>query len=314
MTSLEVKARPPILVLAGPTACGKTERAVDLALRLDAELIAADSVQIYCDFDIGSAKPREDELRGVPHHLISVLHPAQSIDAVAYAKRADEAIAEVAARGKLPLVVGGTGLWIRALLQGLVELPAPDPQIRRALEEEAERAGTAELHCRLAGVDPRAAARLHPNDRLRIVRALEVFEQTGRALGELHAEHALGEARYRSFMMVIDPEAESLRRRIEARMHRMFAQGWLEEVAALRARYGSEVKAFGSLGYKQLLAHLEGRNSLDETQQEILRATKAYARHQKTWFRTAKGVTWRGQGEALSDEITLDSIRRFLDL
>ena len=162
----------PLIVIAGPTATGKTAVALELARQLDGELVGADSVQVYRGFDIGSAKPTAAELGGVPHHLIDCLDPDESIDAMGFAGLADAAIEGVAERGKRPIVVGGTGLWIRALVRGLVDVPLPDPEIRGALEAEAEARGAPSLHERLTAIDPRAAARIHPNDALRIVRAL----------------------------------------------------------------------------------------------------------------------------------------------
>ncbi len=284
---------PPLLVLAGPTASGKTATALTLARRLGAELIGADSVQVYRGFDIGSAKPTPDELGDVVHHLIDVCDPPDAIDAAAYARRADDAIAAVAARGRVPLVVGGTGLWLRALVRGLVALPPPDPGVRGSLEDEITQQGAPALHARLARVDPKSAAAVHPNDALRIVRALEVHAQTGEALGELRAAHALGADRYPTLFAVLDPDPDALTPRIEARLAAMLAKGWIEEVRGLLGRWPRDARAFGSVGYRQIVAHVAGDVTLAETERRIRKATRVYARRQRTWFRSEPAVGWR---------------------
>lgn len=292
--------RPAIVTIAGPTASGKTAAALHLARLLGGELVGADSIQVYRGFDIGSAKPTPEELGGVPHHLIDVLDPDERIDAMGFARLADATIEDVARRGRVPIVVGGTGLWLRALLRGLVDVPPPDPVLRRDLEEQAERLGAPALHARLARIDPKSAATIHPNDALRIVRALEVFEQTGRPLGELRAEHALGAPRYPTLFVVLEPAPDVARARIEARVDRMLAAGWVDETRQLLERWPSSARAFGSVGYKQIVAHLRGDSSLAEARAAILKATRTYARRQRTWFNNEPGVDWRTTAEALT--------------
>ncbi|MBC7171604.1 MAG: tRNA (adenosine(37)-N6)-dimethylallyltransferase MiaA, partial [Polyangiaceae bacterium] len=198
---------PRPIVIAGPTASGKTAAGLWIARHLGGELVGADSVQVYRGFDIGSAKPTEEELSGVAHHLIDIVDPDEEVDAQRYAELADAAIADIEARGRVPIVVGGTGLWIRALLRGLVSVPPVDRELRARIEAEVDQEGSPAMHARLAAVDPRAAAGIHPNDRLRIVRALEVFEQTGTPMGELRHAHALGAPRYDALFVVLDPGA-----------------------------------------------------------------------------------------------------------
>lgn len=296
-----------ILVIAGPTATGKTARAVELALRFDGELVGADSVQVYCGFDVGSAKPSPEDLAGVPHHLIDVRDPDEPLDAMGYAALADRAIEAIRARGKLPIVVGGTGLWLRALTRGLVELPPPDPDVRERLDVEAQRLGSLALHARLRSVDPRTADNLHPNDRMRIVRALEVYEQTGTPLGEHHARHALGAPRYDQLFVVVDLPKDHHRQIIEARTRAMLQAGWVGEVRRLRERWGDRVRAFGSVGYRQVLEHLRDGVPLDETEARIVKATRLYARRQRTWFNGEPGVDWRTDPETLGG---VDGLRR----
>ncbi|MBX3249846.1 MAG: tRNA (adenosine(37)-N6)-dimethylallyltransferase MiaA [Myxococcales bacterium] len=307
-----------LLVIAGPTASGKTAAALTLARALDGELVGADSVQVYRGFDVGSAKPTAEELGGVPHHLLDVLDPDGFIDAVIYAQLADDAIAEIAARGRLPIVVGGTGLWIRALVRGLLDVPAPDPVIRASLEAEIDRRGSPALHARLTEVDPLAAAAIHENDAFRIVRALEIFKQTGVPAGALRAAHALGAPRYETFFATLELDAAELLPRIEARTDAMLAAGWVDEVRGLLARWPRGARAFGSVGYRQLVEHLCDGVPMDETRRRIVKATRVYARRQRTWFAgeaSVEGhpgcVDWRGRPDALVDEPALEALRRW---
>lgn len=292
----------PVIVIAGPTGTGKTAAAVALAARLDGELVGADSVQVYRGFDIGSAKPRADELGTVPHHLIDVVDPDQEIDAARYASLADRAIADIQERGRVPIVVGGTGLWIRALLRGLVEVPPVDAEIRERLENEGRAEGSQALHARLRTVDPRTADTVHPNDLLRIVRALEVFEQTGTPMGELRRHHALGQPRYRALFVGLDMEREAHDAVLSARIDLMLDRGWVDEVKELRARWGDSVRPFGSVGYREVLEHVRDGLALDETRRRIRKSTRTYARRQRTWFRGEPGVRWASSVTELTEE------------
>jgi tRNA dimethylallyltransferase len=300
------------LIIAGPTASGKTAAAVDLALAVGGELVGADSVQVYRGFDIGSAKPTEEELAGVPHHLIDILDPGATIDAMRYAEMADEVIEQVRDRGKLPIVVGGTGLWIRALVRGLVNVPPVDPELRSRLELEAEQIGNARMHERLSEVDPMAAQAIHPNDGLRIIRALEVYEQTGTPLGRLRAEHALGEPRYPNLFVALDASMSELRERIEQRTQAMIERGWIEECEELLERHGADAKPFGSVGYKQVLSHIRNGVPLEETVVQIERATRVYARRQRTWLKNEPGVHLRTSARWLTSLEGISRVDAFL--
>lgn len=293
----------PLLVLAGPTGTGKTRAALELARELDGELIGADSVQVYRGFDIGSAKPSADELCGITHHLIDVIDADQDIDAARYAGLADEAIATVRGRGRLPIVVGGTGLWIRALLRGLVDLPSVDNELRAKIEADVEARGAPALHARLAEVDPISAEAVHPNDALRIVRALEVYEQTGVPLGKLRAQHALGQPRYDAKLIALDMEREAHTALIERRSEGMLAAGWADEVRALRDRWGDSVRPFGSVGYREVLEHVRDDVPLADTVRKIRKSTRVYARRQRTWFRGEPGAwQWTEQAKLLEPD------------
>jgi tRNA dimethylallyltransferase len=304
----------PLLVIAGPTASGKTAAAIELARQLDGELVGADSVQVYRGFDIGSAKPTRHELGGLAHHLLDVLDPDQDADAVAYANLADAAIRDIRDRGRLPIVVGGTGLWIRALVRGLVDVPPVDPEVRRHFEKTASTEGAPALHARLAEVDPISADAVHPNDTLRIVRALEVYEQTGRALGTLRAEHALGAPRYRAVLVVLDMDREQHDAGIERRATQMLDAGWIDEVRSLRARWGDAIRPFGSVGYRDVLAHVRDEVPLEETLRRIRKSTRVYARRQRTWFKSEPGVSWRCEGADLREPSGLHRIAKELEL
>jgi len=306
-----VEALGPLLVIAGPTATGKTAAAVGLAHHFGGEIVGADSIQIYRGLDIGSAKPTPAELEGVPHHLLDVFDPDQEVDAVAYAQLGDTAIRSIRARGRLPIVVGGTGLWIRALVRGLVDVPPVDRSIRQRLEAAAMRE---DLHAKLVEVDPISAETIHPNDTLRIIRALEVYEQTGRRLGVLRAEHALGEPRYRAVFVVLDMDREQHSRVLENRTEQMLDAGWIEEVRALRSRWGDDIRPLRSVGYREVLAHLRDGISLEETKRGIRKSTRIYARRQRTWFKGEPGVSWWTESAELRQPPGLDRIARALEL
>lgn len=302
----------PILVVAGATGTGKTDVAIGLARHLGGELVGADSVQVYRGFDIGSAKPTAAELGDVKHHLIDVLDPNQDVDAMSFAKLADAAIGEIRGRGRLPIIVGGTGLWIRALVRGLVAVPPVDPELRRQLEAAARNDGTAALYAKLTEVDPLAADLIHPNDALRIVRALEVYEQTGAALGTLRAEHALGAPRYRATFVVLEMDRALHETLIEKRVARMLEAGWVDEVRALREQWGDQVRPLGSVGYREILAHLRDEVPLDETLRRIRKSTRVYARRQRTWFKGEPGVSWRCKSDELRSPGGLERIAKEL--
>jgi tRNA dimethylallyltransferase len=290
---------PRILVLAGPTGVGKTALSLWLAEQLDAEIVGIDSVQIYKRLDIGSAKPTLEERAQAPHHLFDVLEPDVEHNAGDYCERADAAIQEIHQRGKRVILVGGTGLYIRTLVHGLLEAPPPDWELRARLDAEAAQHGAPALHARLAEVDPELAARLHPNDLIRVSRGLEIFEQTGQRLSALQAAHRFATPRYHAHKIALTRPREDLFARIEQRVGLMMAQGWLDEVRGLIADYPRSTKVLQTLGYRQLVDHLLDGVPLDLTQQEIIRQTKRYARQQETWLRTERDVIWH-------DATTLD--------
>ncbi len=280
-----------LVALVGPTASGKTEAALRLAERIGGEIVSVDSVQVYRAFDVGSGKPTAAELQRAPHHLVSILAPDEAIDAAGFAKVADAAIAGVRARGKVPVLCGGTFLWAKALLQGLVEAPRGSDDIRARHRAIADRDGRAALHARLREVDAASADRLHPNDLLRVSRALEVFELGGAPLSALQAGHAFQSPRYDAALFAVRRSPEALTARIEDRARAWLEQGWIEEVRALLEQGHGTSRAMGSVGYREVAAFLRGELPRDALLGAIVRSTRIFARRQRTWL-NHEPVTW----------------------
>lgn len=284
---------PPLVVLCGPTAAGKTAAALELADHFDLEVVSADSRQVYRLMDIGTAKPTAEERSRVPHHLLDVVWPDEHFDAARFADMAASAIDGILARGRLPILVGGTGLYIRALTEGLAEIPGADPLMRRRLEEQTLVEGSAAMHRRLADVDPVAAAQLHPNDRVRIVRAIEVFELTGRPLSAWQRSHGFRERRYRLLKIAMAPPRDELYRRIDGRAKAMLDEGLIAETEALLAAgYDPRLKALQTIGYREVLRLITGKVSREEALAELQQATRRYAKRQLTWFRADSEMIW----------------------
>ncbi len=282
-----------LVSIVGPTASGKSELAVRLAERFDGEIVNADSMQVYCGMDIGTAKPSPLLRQRVPHHLVDIVSPDVNFSASDFRREAAAAIADIQSRGRKAFVVGGTGLYIRALLQGLVDSPSGDESIRRELVELAQRDGNEEILRRLALVDPETAGRLHPNDRVRVVRALEVYLQTGRPISTFRGEHGFADIHYDCLKIGLRVERQELYRRIENRVEEMIEQGLIAEVEELlRAGFTSDLKAMRSIGYKEICAYLAGEYSLDAAVALIKRDTRRYAKRQMTWFNKDFEINW----------------------
>jgi tRNA dimethylallyltransferase len=278
------------LILTGPTASGKSALALELAERLNAEIVAVDSMTLYRGMDIGTAKPSLADRARVPHHLIDVLEPWESASVAWWLDQATAAVKDIESRGKLALLVGGTPFYLKALLCGLFPSPPADEELRRKLESE----GSEVLHGRLAGVDPVSARRLHPNDVRRVVRALEVWHLTGRPLSEWQQQSWWGGEKPRfgpGQCLVIDVPREVLGERINRRVEQMFAQGWIDEVQRLRDLPRPLSKeASQALGYREIREHLEGFRTLRETIAEVQLRSRQFAKRQLTWFRSLAGA------------------------
>jgi tRNA dimethylallyltransferase len=278
------------VVLCGPTAAGKSGLAVALAELLGAEILGADSQQVYRGLAVGTAQPSAQLRARVPHHLIGFVGPPVRMTAARYAELASLAAQEVRSRGKRVLICGGTGLYLRATLEGLFDAPEVDPELRRTLMEEAERLGRGALHARLAAVDPATAARLSPNDLVRVERALEIFEQTGVPLSEQLASQVRRKPQVT--WLGLDPPREELYQRIDERTSRLYRDGLLDEARGLISAGLTGWAPAGSLGYRDAIAHLEGRLPLPEAIAATARDTRRYAKRQATWFHAVPGVRW----------------------
>ena len=289
--------RPPVVVVTGPTSAGKTSLALTLAERFDGEIVNADSMQVYRYMDIGTAKPGLELRSRVPHHLFDAVAPDEVYSAGRYAEDARAAAARIHSRGHRVVLTGGTGLYIRAFLHGLVDTGAADPELRESLEQEHERAQQAgdptRLYRRLQEEDPKTAAKLHPNDTRRIIRALEILEQGGVAASEVRQRHGFPEPPYRVLHLAIDPGREPLSDRIDAYCREMIEQGLLQEVRSLRKMgYGPELRSMQALGYRHMQPVIEGSETLEIALERMQRDTRRFARRQRTWLRKVSDVEW----------------------
>jgi len=285
-------AEAPLIIITGPTGVGKSETAMAVARRLNGEIVSADAGQVYQGFDIGSAKPSANECELVRHHCISLWAPDQQSDAVLWQRAADAAIAEIRGRGKRPLIVGGTGLYLRALIHGVFAGPDPDPAIRQRLQEEFENLGGEPLHRRLQEIDPKSAQTIHPNDPVRLVRALEFFEQTGKRISEERERHHFQEQRYAYVQIALGRAREELYDRINRRVEAMLALGWEREARSLYEQWGGQVPAFQIIGYRHLRDLIEGRLAKEQLIEAIQQASRHYAKRQLTWLRGDSSVHW----------------------
>ena len=285
--------RPTVVLLVGPTGVGKSKLAMELVERFGGEIVSADSMQVYRLMDIGTAKPSRLERERFPHHLIDVVFPDEPFHAGLYRRLGREVIERLARQGKPAWVVGGSGLYVKALTQGIFQGPEVDPAIRQRLKEEGEAKGGAYLLERLWKVDPETASQLHPNDRFRIVRALEVYESTGIPISVYRREHAFRERPYRTLKIGLTRDRDSLYQRIDQRVEEMIERGFLHEVKnLLEMGYGPQLKPMQSLGYKHLTEFLHGRIGWEEAIRQIKRDTRRYAKRQMTWFRADPEIRW----------------------
>ncbi|WP_214348881.1 tRNA (adenosine(37)-N6)-dimethylallyltransferase MiaA [Pseudomonas congelans] len=313
-----MNALPPAIFLMGPTAAGKTDLAIELTKVLPCELISVDSALVYRGMDIGTAKPSKAQLAEFPHRLIDILDPAQSYSAADFRSDALAAMAEITARGNIPLLVGGTMLYFKALLDGLADMPAADAQVRAQLEADAQAFGWQSLHDQLAVVDPVSAARIHPNDPQRLIRALEVYRVSGMSM-TAHREQQTAQSTeaaasgrqqlpYTVANLAIAPaDRKVLHQRIALRFEQMLDQGFLDEVLALRSRgdLHSGLPSIRAVGYRQVWDHLDGKLTRDEMQERGIIATRQLAKRQFTWLRSWEDLHWL-------DSLARDNLSRSL--
>jgi tRNA dimethylallyltransferase len=295
-----------IVIILGPTAVGKSELALRLALELNAEIVNADSQQVYRYMDVGTGKPSVAERRRVRHHVVDVVNPDEEFNAALFRRLAAESISDMVGRGRRTVVCGGTGLYIKTLTHGLFTGPARDPLVRAALGAEAERDGLAALYARLGRQDPEATAWIHPNDRQRIVRALEVYQLTGKPMSQWQKEHAFAEAPYQTLAIGRNRERAELYGAIDRRCDRMIENGLLEEVRQLAARgYSLELKALQSVGYRHMGMVLRGECLLQEAVDLMKRDTRRLAKRQLTWFRNDREIRWFHPSEIAAARIAI---------
>lgn len=286
-------ARPRVIAVVGPTAAGKTDLAADLARSLGGEVVSVDSRQIYRRLDIGTAKPSRGLRAEVPHHLVDVVEPDEPFDVARFQSLGREAVGDVLERRRVPVLCGGSGLYLRALTEGLCPAPPADPGVRADLAREREERGLEALHRELADVDPKAAARIAPRDAVRITRALEVARLTGRPLSAWQEEHAFADRPYELLVMVLSPPTSVLDDRIAARSAAMWREGLLEETkAVLDAGFDGGLAPLMAIGYREAQAVLRGEMSADAAVERIRLETRRYAKRQRTWFRRIEGARW----------------------
>jgi len=286
---------PPAILLMGPTASGKTELAVELVQRLPCDIISVDSALVYRGMDIGTAKPDVATLEQAPHRLIDICDPAEAYSAARFRTDALREMAAISAAGRVPLLVGGTMLYFRALQNGLADMPEADPEVRARLEAEMQGHGLAALHARLAAVDPLAAQRIHPNDPQRTLRALEVWELSGQPLSRLQAEAARDALPYRLLKLARAPrDREVLRERIARRFGQMLDAGFEAEVRALldRGDLSPDLPSMRSVGYRQMLEYLRGDYDYEAMGEKAINATRQLAKRQMTWLRSESELHW----------------------
>ena len=302
MNSSSVEISTPVLVLVGPTAVGKTALTFDIADTFDCEIISMDSMQVYRFMDIGTAKPSKEEQQLVPHHLIDIINPDEQYNAARFVQDCVRAIKEISAQGKIPLVTGGTGLYLSALINGLFDNVHVADEVREALEARMESEGPAKLHTELIRIDPASGERIHGNDRQRILRGLEIYHSTGIPWSE-HLERQKNMAPpvcfCKLFEIALSCDREVLHQRIEERTSRMLKQGLVGEVEELRETgYATKLASMQAIGYRHVNLYLDGQWSFKEMKELLVRDTRRYAKRQMTWFRRHKSLHWYQRTEA----------------
>ena len=304
--------KPKLIIILGPTAVGKSALALELAAELGAEIINADSQQVYRYMNIATGKPSQAERIRVPHHLIDIVDPDQEFNAAMFRAAAMERIRDIHSRKKIVIVCGGTGLYLRALTNGLFVGPGQEPGIRKVLEQEIQESGIGVLYQRLQRIDPSVTSRIHPNDRQRIVRALEVYQLTGKPMSEWQREHGFREYPFDTLKVGLNRERNELYNLIERRCDRMIQDGLLDEVRGLVAGgYSLNLKPLQSVGYRQVGLVLQGSANMADAVEEMKQETRRYAKRQLTWFRRDEAIRWFHPEDQKHEVI--EAVKRFLD-
>jgi tRNA dimethylallyltransferase len=303
------KKKTPLVIINSPTATGKTELAVNLALKSGGEIVSADSLQVYRYLDIGTAKPTIDERKEVKHHLIDIVNPDEEYNAALFAEQARAVIAKLAKKKKPVVVAGGTGLYIRALLRGIIDTPDVDEKIRNHYRQLRESHGKQYVYDLLLQRDAAAAAKINPNDSVRVIRALEVLEQIGESITVKQKKHSFADCPYTTYKIGLEVDREELKLRIEARTEKMIDAGLLEEVEGILDRgYSDNLKPLQSLGYKQMIGFLRKKYGWNEAIDLIKRDTWQYAKRQMTWFKADKEINWCSQD---SEKEIIKNVKKF---
>ena len=297
-----------LIVIVGPTAVGKTEISIELAERIGGEIVSADSRQVYRFMDIGTAKPTPDDCRRIPCHMIDVVNPDEEYTVADYSRGAQEAIRKIFDKGKIPLLVGGSGLYVRAVIDGIFPCPGENPEVRKKLRMEAKEFGLASLYEKLSRLDPTASSRIHPNDERRIIRALEIYETTGRRISALQEQATSRNGGYSPVMIGLNRPRWELYRRIDERVEAIFQHGFIEEVKLLFEKgYGESLISMEAFGYREVMQFLRNEISLEEAKGKIKRNTHHYARRQLTWFRKDQRITWLNlENEEKPEKVALE--------
>jgi len=307
----------PVVVLVGPTAVGKSRVAVEVAKAFETEVLTADSRQVYRGMDVGTDKPVPEERQGVPHRLIDLVNPDESFNTGLYRRQALDEIERLYRDLRLPLVVGGTGLYVRTLIKGLCDAPPADPIVRAALRQDAKDQGHDRLYARLVAVDPVAAARLHPRDESKVIRALEVYQLSGRRMSEFQEEHGFAERPFSVLIIGLNRDRNVLYRRIEERIDWQLAHGLIEETTQLLAQgYQRDSAAMKGLGYRHVAEHLAGEYDVAEMVRRFKRDTRHFSKRQMTWFRKEPGIQWltieESESARHSAGLVIGQVDRFL--
>lgn len=307
------KNKPPLVVLTGPTAVGKTALSISLAKEINGEIISADSMQVYRQMDIGTAKIMPEEMQDVPHHLIDILDPDEDFNVVKFKELANACIEQIYSRGKIPILVGGTGFYIQAVLKDVSFQQEEETEIRMELEKLAQDKGAHYLYEQLQKVDPESAKVIHENNVRRVIRALEYFEQTGCKISDHNQQEKEKESPYNFAYFVLEQDRKILYERIEKRIDLMMEQGLLDEVKSLYKKgYGRDLVSMQGIGYKEIYAYLDGEYSLEDAEYILKRDTRHFAKRQLTWFKREKDVVWVNKDQYQTEEEQLAYCKKVL--